>query len=117
LVAYLLVSAEVFLATAVHGTFRMSCAGIGPTELRIVLAAGALALVTDPSIDLGRYGRVRLFDVGGAGAIVGRVVAFLVGVVRNVRALNGLEPRPRPRANGRRREVDAGSVPASMAQS
>jgi hypothetical protein len=38
LVAYLLVSGEVFLATAVRGVFRMSFAGMGPTELRIVLA-------------------------------------------------------------------------------
>src|SRR5688572_16012790 len=40
LVAYLLVSGEVFLATAVHSVFRMSFASFGPTELRIVLAAG-----------------------------------------------------------------------------
>ena len=31
LVAYLLVSGEVFLATAVRGIFRMSFAGVGPT--------------------------------------------------------------------------------------
>ena len=34
LVAYLLVSAEVFLATAVNGEFRMSFLSVGPTELR-----------------------------------------------------------------------------------
>ena len=40
LVAYLLVSGEVFLATAVRGVFKMSFGGIGPTELRILLAIG-----------------------------------------------------------------------------
>ena len=44
LVAYLLVSGEVFLATAVNGVFRMSFLGFGPTELRILLAIGTLAL-------------------------------------------------------------------------
>ena len=32
LVAYLLVAGEVFLATAVRGVFRMSFAGVGPTD-------------------------------------------------------------------------------------
>ena len=35
LIAYLLVSGEVFLATSVRGVFRMSFSGFGPTELRI----------------------------------------------------------------------------------
>src|SRR6266540_5628531 len=38
LVAYLLVTGEVFLATTSRGVFRMSSFGIGPTELRILLA-------------------------------------------------------------------------------
>src|SRR4029434_2201269 len=44
LIASLLVSGEVFLATAVRGVFKMSFVGIGPTELRILLAIGAIAL-------------------------------------------------------------------------
>src|SRR5437773_10122373 len=32
LVAYLIVAAEVFLATSVHGVFRLSSLGVGPTE-------------------------------------------------------------------------------------
>src|SRR4051794_28055695 len=38
LVAYLLVSAESYLATHAIGVFKISFAGFGPTELRIVLA-------------------------------------------------------------------------------
>src|SRR5262245_10994047 len=60
LVAYLLVSGEVFLATTVRGVFRMSFSGFGPTELRILLAIGTIALFRDPHVDLGTFGRLRL---------------------------------------------------------
>jgi phosphatidylglycerophosphate synthase len=92
LVAYLLVFGEVFLATAVRSAFRMSFAGIGPTELRILLAAGAIALLRDPYVALGPI-TLRLFDLGGLIAIGGLAVAFIVSVVRNTRALAVAEPR------------------------
>jgi len=94
LVAYLLVSGEVFLATAVHNVFRMSFAGFGPTELRILLAIGTVALFGDPRVDLGALGQMKLFDVGGVIATAGLVVALAVAVVRNTMALARLEPRP-----------------------
>ena len=95
LVAYLLVWAEVFLATAAHGTFRMSFLGFGPTELRIVLAIGTFALRGDPHVDLGVFGRYRLFDVGGTVAAVGLIAALVYAVVMNTRMLARMEPRPR----------------------
>jgi archaetidylinositol phosphate synthase len=76
LVAYLLVSAEVFLATAAHGVFRMSFLWFGPTELRILLAVGTVALFNDPHVDLGALGRYQLFDVGGAAAGIGLLAAL-----------------------------------------
>jgi archaetidylinositol phosphate synthase len=93
LVAYLLVTAEVFLATAAHGVFRMSFLWVGPTELRIVLAIGTLALFRDPHVDLGVLGRHPLFDVGGVVAAAGLVVALVSSTVRNTRVLARLEPR------------------------
>ena len=93
LVAYLLVSGEVFLATAVRGVFRMSFAGVGPTELRILLAIGTLALPGDPHVGLGPLGRVPLFDVGALVATGGLAVTLLVAMVRNGCALARLEPR------------------------
>jgi archaetidylinositol phosphate synthase len=93
LVAYLLVTAEVFLATAAHGVFRMSFLWVGPTELRIVLAIGTLALFRDPHVDLGALGRHPLFDVGGVVAAAGLVVALVSSTVRNTRVLARLEPR------------------------
>jgi archaetidylinositol phosphate synthase len=93
LVAYLLVTGEVFLATTSRGVFKMSSFGVGPTELRILLAIGTLALPGDPHVSLGALGRMPLFDFGGLVAIVGMVVSLLLAVVRNTRALSALEPR------------------------
>ena len=95
LVAYLLVAGEVFLATAVRGVFRMSFAGVGPTELRILLSVGALALRGDPHVTLGALGRVPMFDVGGVVAIAGLLVALAFAVGQNTVALARLEPRAR----------------------
>src|SRR5262247_489573 len=92
LVAYLLVAGEVFLATAVRGVFRMSVGGVGPTELRIILAAGAVALLNDPHVSIGPL-TVRLFDFGGAIGAAGLMGAFVVSVARNATALAVAEPR------------------------
>ena len=93
LVAYLLVTAEVFLATAAHGVFRMSFLWIGPTELRIVLAIGTIALLRNPHVDLGILGRQPLFDIGGAIGAAGLMFALIVSTIRNTRVLSRLEPR------------------------
>jgi phosphatidylglycerophosphate synthase len=93
LVAFLLVSGEVFLATAVRSVFKMSVAGVGPTELRILLAVGSIALLGNPHVDLGALGQMQLFDFGGLIAIVGMVVTLAVAVFRNGLALARLESR------------------------
>jgi hypothetical protein len=94
LAAYLLVAGETFLATAARAVFRMSFAGFGPTELRIVLAIGAIALRGDPHVRLGVMGSLPLFDVGGLIAIAGLCVALTCAVFHNGAALARLEPRP-----------------------
>jgi phosphatidylglycerophosphate synthase len=95
LIAYLLVAGEAFLATAVRGVFRMSFSGVGPTELRILLAIGTIALFGDPHVGLGALGTWRLFDFGGLMAIAGMAVALTVNVVRNATGLAREEPRQR----------------------
>ena len=92
LIAYLLVSGEVFLATSVHSVFRMSFAGVGPTELRLLLAIGTIALRNDPHVLVTGLGRVPLFDIGGVIAIVGLGMTLAVSVTRNARSLARLEP-------------------------
>jgi archaetidylinositol phosphate synthase len=94
LAAYLLVSAETYLATHARGVFQMSFLGFGPTELRILIAAGALRAAHDPWVELGSFG-VGLFDLGAAIACTGLLVAFVVSAVRNVRALYAAERLPR----------------------
>jgi phosphatidylglycerophosphate synthase len=93
LVGYLLVSGEVFLATAVRGVFKMSVAGVGPTELRILLAIGSIALLGDPHVHLGALGEMKLFDFGGLIAIAGMGVTLTIAFARNALALARLEPR------------------------
>jgi phosphatidylglycerophosphate synthase len=93
LVAYFLVSLEVYLATYCLGTFRMSFMGFGPTELRILLAIGNLAALRSPAVTM--LGETwRLFDVGAAVSIPVLVTAFLMAAVRNGRALFVAEPTP-----------------------
>jgi phosphatidylglycerophosphate synthase len=94
LAAYLLVSAETYLATHANGVFRMSFLGFGPTELRILIAAGALRAAYDPLVELGSF-RVGLFDLGAAIACAGLLVGFVASAVRNVRALYAAERLPR----------------------
>ena len=94
LVAYLLVSGEVFLATAVNGQFRMSFFGFGPTELRIVLAAGALKLLGGGTVNPFGLGDVLLFDVGGVVATLGLAIALVTNATRTTVALYKAEPLP-----------------------
>jgi len=94
LVAYLLVSAEVFLATAVNGQFRMSFLSVGPTELRILLAAGTLVLYSNPTARVLGFGPFLLFDVGAVVATIGLVVALIVSGARTTAALYRAEPLP-----------------------
>jgi phosphatidylglycerophosphate synthase len=95
LAAYLLVSAETYLATHARGVFRMSFLGVGPTELRVVLAAGALKAAHDPWIVVGgAINPVRLFDAGAAIAIVGLAGVFVASAIGNVRHLYSAERLP-----------------------
>lgn len=110
LVAYFLVSLEVYLATYCLASFKMSVLGLGPTELRILLAIGNLTALRSPTVTmLGE--QWRLFDIGAGVAIPILVIAFLIGAVRNGRALFVAEPRPSAQSS-----PHAGSLPSSDAR-
>jgi archaetidylinositol phosphate synthase len=94
LLGYVLLCAESFLATHTVGIFRLAFSGMGPTELRILLAAGALAAVTRDTVTIFGVSGLRLFDVGAAVAVVGMGVVFLLSAWRNGRALYLAEPIP-----------------------
>lgn len=92
LAAFIMVEAEVFLATHVAQVFRLSCFRIGPTELRLVLAAGTLYLLHNPWIQCGGKGAYLLLDVGGVVSIAGLLAAFLYAGIRNGLRLYRAEP-------------------------
>ena len=94
LAGFLLVSAETYLATHASGVFRMSFMGFGPTELRILIAIGALKAAADPWISLGPLGSILLFDLGAVIAAAGMVLVFVVSAIRNTIALSAADPRP-----------------------
>jgi phosphatidylglycerophosphate synthase len=92
-VAYFLLSIEVYLATYTIGTFHISFWKFSPTELRILLMAGNVALLFQPMAHIAGY-TWRLFDVGGAIGIFGMAAMFLVAVVRHTVYLYRAEPLP-----------------------
>lgn len=93
LIGFLLLSSECYLATHSLGRFQMSQGIFGPTELRLLLIAGNLALLRSPySFIFGH--RVLLFDLGGwiaAAAMVG-VTVFVA--VQHTAQLYREEPLP-----------------------
>ena len=90
LVAYFLLSIEVYLATYAVGTFHLSFAAFGPTELRLLLVAGNIALLNHPIATLaGR--QYLLFDVGGAIGIAGMCGALVWSIVKHTRYLYRVE--------------------------
>ncbi len=86
LVAYFLLSIQSYLATYALGTFQLSFWKFSPTELRILLAAGNVALFFRPVVRLAG-GEYRLFDIGGVVGVAGMSLMAIVSAIRNARAL------------------------------
>ena len=98
LVAYYLLTIEIALATHALGTFRLAFWKIGPTELRILLAAGTLQLLRSDVVRLGGQ-EFLLFDVGGVVGIAGLLITFICAAGANTRELYRREPVPPRRVN------------------
>jgi archaetidylinositol phosphate synthase len=82
LLAFLVLSIQSYLATHALGEFRISFWRFGPTELRILLAVGNLALFWRPVVHL--FGGIyRLFDVGGAIGLTGMGLMVIVFTLQN----------------------------------
>lgn len=96
LVSYLMLTTEIYLATYCLAAFRLSFFRIGPTELRIILAIGTLALYVDPGVSV-LGGRFRLFDAGAVIAIAGLAVALIAGSVAHTIDLYRAERLPAPK--------------------
>ncbi|HXG90144.1 MAG TPA: CDP-alcohol phosphatidyltransferase family protein [Vicinamibacterales bacterium] len=99
LVAYFLVSLEVYLATYCLASFKMSFFGVGPTELRLLLAVGNIMALRTPVVEI-LGDPWRLFDLGAAVAIPGLLIAFTMSALRNGRTLFLAEPIAQPSTPG-----------------
>ena len=84
LIGFLLLSIQSYLATYTLGEFQLSFWNFGPTELRILLSIGNLALLYHPMVF---HGHFRLFDVGGAVGLIVMAAMLIFFTVRNTRRL------------------------------
>jgi archaetidylinositol phosphate synthase len=80
LIAFLLLSIQSYLATYTLGEFHLSIWRFGPTELRVLLVAGNLALFRWPWVIHGRY---RLFDISGAIGLAVMLVMLVAVIFKN----------------------------------
>jgi archaetidylinositol phosphate synthase len=86
LVGFLMLSIQSYLATHVLGEFQLSFWRFGPTELRLLLAIGNLALFWKPMVHfLG--GTYRLFNVGGGIGLAGMSLMLVFFTAKNTARL------------------------------
>jgi archaetidylinositol phosphate synthase len=93
LVSFLLLSSESYLATYTLSQFQMSQGLFGPTEIRILLIAGNLALLRSPYATVFGH-RMLLFDLGGAIASAVMFAMAIVIAARHTAQLYREEPLP-----------------------
>jgi archaetidylinositol phosphate synthase len=93
LVAFLLLSSESYLATYTLSRFELSQGLFGPTEIRILLIIGNVALLRSPYSTLFGH-RLLLFDVGGMIVAVGMSAMVIFVTVRHTVQLYREEPLP-----------------------
>jgi phosphatidylglycerophosphate synthase len=93
LVAFLLLSSESYLATYTLSCFQMSQGIFGPTEIRILLIVGNLALLRSPYSSLFGH-KMLLFDLGGVIATAGMFAMAIFVTVRHTAQLYRQEPLP-----------------------
>jgi archaetidylinositol phosphate synthase len=86
LIAFLMLSIEVYLATYTLGHFQLSYWIFGPTEIRLLLAIGNITLLFRPTTHILGHA-FRLFDVGGAIAIAAMAVMLVVSALRHTAML------------------------------
>src|SRR5262245_61159668 len=93
LIVYFMLSIEVYLTTYTIGTFHHSFWSFGPTELRVLLCIGNIALFYHPEVTL-LSRRFLLFDIGGAIGIAGMALMLVWSAVRHTRQLYDAERLP-----------------------
>lgn len=86
LIAFLMLSIEAYLATYALGRFQLSYWRFGPTEIRLLLAIGNLALLHHSTVKF--FARaILLFDLGGVIAIAGMGAMLVACLIRHTTQL------------------------------
>ena len=80
LIGFLVLSIQSYLVTYTMGEFHLSFWNFGPTELRLLLAVGNLALLRWPVV---LHHQFRLFDVGGAIGLAGMTLMVIFFTIKN----------------------------------
>lgn len=83
IIAYFMLSIEVYLATYTIGTFHLSFWKFSPTELRILLMTGNLVALSGITHGVLNGQRYLLFDIGGAVGVVGMAAMLIWAVIRH----------------------------------
>ena len=93
LVAFLSLSIEVYLATYCIGKFQLGHFLLGPTEIRLILGIGNVALIHHARVHfLGA--EYLLFDLGGVTAAVGMFAMLIISGIRHTAVLYREERLP-----------------------
>lgn len=92
-IAYLILSINVYLETHVFKVFRYGYGVVGPTEARLVLLGLNLVALEIGPLDFGIRGvDMTVFDVFGAAAALGMIGLLVKRAWRNLSDLGRLEP-------------------------
>ena len=83
LIAYLMLSIQVYLATYTIGKFKLSFSWFSPTELRVLLIVGNWALISHREITIFNTD-VLLFDLGGAIGVIMIAFILIFSTVKNI---------------------------------
>ena len=104
-VAYLMLSINVYLESQAFGRFSIGYGFVGPTEVRVILIALNTLLALGAGLDFTLVDlHMTVFDVVGL-AIAGTMIALLLGrAIKNLRELAREEPAA-PRSEPRVRET------------
>ena len=86
LAGFLMLSIEAYLTTYTLGQFQLSYWKFGPTEIRILLAIGNIALLRHPAIKILNR-KVLLFDLGGLIATAGMILFLVLSAIQHTKQL------------------------------
>jgi archaetidylinositol phosphate synthase len=94
LTAFLTLSIETYLASYTLADFRLSHGYFGPTEIRILMAVGNVALLFSPRVTV--FGReLFLLDIGGAIATAAMMGMAIVAAIGHTKRLYNEERLPK----------------------